>query len=71
MGDVPYHSYFNCQEHITVSRESDSKCRYVVNAAVIFNKHSALKGTIINKTFADFNEDYQVLEVIFRFGQKM
>ena len=32
----------------------------MVNSAIIFNKHSALKSTIINKTFADFNEDYQV-----------
>ena len=60
MQDVPYHSYFNCEEQIVVSRESDSKCRYVVNTAVIFNKPSALKGTIISKTFADFNEDYQI-----------
>ena len=55
MGDVPYHSYFNCQQHINVSREGDSKCRYVVSAAVIFNKHSALKNTIITRAFSDFN----------------
>ena len=60
MGDVPYHSYFNVEEYITVKHESDSKCRYVVNSAVLFHKQSSLKNTIISKTFADLNQDYQV-----------
>ena len=55
MGDVPYHSYFHCEEHIVLTREADSKCRYVVNTAVVFSRQTYMMGTIIAKTFADLN----------------
>jgi hypothetical protein len=61
VNDVPYNSYFNCEEHITVTREGDHKCRYVVSAAVVFSKNTYMKGTILTKTFSDFNDEYQVL----------
>lgn len=56
MGDVPYHSYFNCEEHITVIKEGETKCRYTVKSVIVFNKNTYMKGTIISKTFSDFNE---------------
>ena len=56
MGDVPYHSYFNCEEHITVMKEGETKCRYTVKSVIVFNKNTYMKGTIISKTFSDFNE---------------
>ena len=30
MADVPYASYFNCEEHITVIKEGEKKCRMTI-----------------------------------------
>lgn len=71
MNDVPYHSYFNCEEDVQVLPEGDSRCRYIVKAMVVFNKHTYMKGTIISKTFKDFAEDYKVILLLESFGLTM
>ena len=71
MEDVPYCSYFNCEEHIKVTRQGENKCRYVTTTVVIFNKKTMMMGTLISRTFADFNEDYKVVVVQGRLGAPM
>ena len=53
MADVPYAAYFNCEEHIVISNEGDKKCRMVIELAIIFNKSTYMKGTILARTFGD------------------
>ncbi len=53
MADVPYAAYFNCEEHIVISKEGDKKCRMVIELAIIFNKSTYMKGTILARTFGD------------------
>jgi hypothetical protein len=53
MADVPYSSYFNCEEHIMVTKEGDKKCRMTVQLSIVFNKSTYMKGTILGRTQGD------------------
>lgn len=60
MADVPYASYFNCQEQITIKAHEDKKCKLKVNACCIFNKSSYLKKMIQERTINDLKKDYEL-----------
>ena len=30
MAEVPYAAYFNCEEHIVISKDGDKKCKMVI-----------------------------------------
>ena len=59
MGDVPYASYFNAQEFITVKPDG-GKCKLSIEAAIVFNKGTYLKNTLIKRTLADLKSDWEV-----------
>ena len=71
MADIPYSSHFTCEEHIVVLKETDTKCRFSCSTAVVFNKSTMMKVTILTRTFADYKEDYMVCLKLCRFGVRM
>jgi len=60
MADVPFSSNFTCEEHSSITREGDTKCKYVCEMAIVFNKATYMKNTILSRTFEDLKEDYKV-----------
>lgn len=60
MADVPYSAYFQVEEQVVVTKEGESKCKYLISSGVVFNKATYMKGTIINRTFQDLQEDYKL-----------
>lgn len=60
MADVPYAAYFNCEEHIMITKDGDKKCKMTIETAIIFNKSTYMKGTILSRTFGDLKEEYEV-----------
>jgi hypothetical protein len=53
MSDVPYSAYFICEDHIIVSKVSETKCKMVSEVAIIFNKSTYLKNKILSRTYED------------------
>ncbi len=60
MADVPFSSYFTCEEHITIEKEGETKCKFNCSSAIVFNKGTYMKNTILTRTFGDLKEDYIV-----------
>ena len=71
MADIPYSSYFNCEEHISVDKEGDNKCKFVIDTAIIFNKATSFKNTILTRTYADLSGDYKVRLLALSCGRTM
>lgn len=58
MGDVPYSSYFTCEEEINITKDGDKKCKMEVLLSILFNKSTYMKGTILSRTQGDMKGDY-------------
>lgn len=71
MSDVPFSSYFTCEEHIKIEKEGDTKCKFNCSSAVVFNKSTYMKNTILTRSFADLKEDYIVIIHLFSNGAIM
>jgi hypothetical protein len=59
MSDVPYSSYFTCQETISI-RGQDGRCKFKACASVPFNKSSYMKKFIQDRTLKDLKADYEL-----------
>jgi hypothetical protein len=71
MSDLPYSSCFTVEEHMTIHKETDTKCKFTCEAAVVFNKSTMMKNKILERTFADIIEDYSVPLGLVRAGARM
>jgi len=60
MADVPYASYFNCQERISIRAQDEKRCKLKVEAEVVWNKSSYMKKMIRERTLKDLKADYEL-----------
>jgi hypothetical protein len=66
MTEITYSSYFHVEEQITITKESDAKCKFVCFTGIVFNKGTSMKSIILSRTFEDLQLDYKV--IIFPFS---
>jgi hypothetical protein len=71
MVEIPYSAYFHVEEQVTVTKETDAKCKFVCYTGVVFNKATYMKGTILSRTFEDLQADYKVMLLILSNGVRM
>lgn len=71
MTELPYSSYFHVEEHITITKETEAKCKFVCLTGIVFNKATYMKNTILTKTFEDLQLDYKVRAWLYSFGAIM
>ena len=58
MGDIPYCTYFQCEEVFKVISDGEKKCKLIIEAGIVFNKSTYMKNTIISKTLTDLKDEY-------------
>lgn len=58
MGDVPYSNYFVVNAGLNILKDTDTKCRMLVDMSIVFSKSTYMKNTILTKTMADMKEDF-------------
>lgn len=71
MSDLPYSAYFHVEENISVTKETENKCKFACYTGIVFNKATYMKGTILSRTFEDLQLDYKVIFTRFSYGAIM
>lgn len=71
MTDIPYSAYFHVEENISVTKETENKCKFTCYTGIVFNKATYMKGTILSRTFEDLHLDYKVALSLFSNGAIM
>ena len=61
MADIPYSAYFHVEENISVTKETDNKCKFACFTGIVFNKATYMKSAILSRTIEDLHLDYKVM----------